>query len=166
LPSSEIVQNQSSHRKTKKNEKTKKRTQKTYDRWSKEEHILFLEAIEKYGNMWTKVKEHIKTRTCDQIRSHCQKYLESMLRRKIEETKKNNPRAVFAVYKSYRSYNTTKISNQIFPVLKPNNIKSASNFEKDYDFSKTISDTKPAQILSENLESHIEFLALNLSPTP
>lgn len=43
-------------------------------RWSEEEHIKFIEAIFIYGNEWRKVKDHIKTRSSSQARSHAQKY--------------------------------------------------------------------------------------------
>ena len=38
-------------------------------RWDDDEHERFLEAMKLYGNRWTDVTKHIKTRTADQIRS-------------------------------------------------------------------------------------------------
>lgn len=43
-------------------------------RWTKEEHELFLEALEKYGKDWKKVQMHVGTRTTTQARSHAQKH--------------------------------------------------------------------------------------------
>lgn len=43
-------------------------------RWTKEEHLQFLESIRLYGKDWRKIEEHVGTRTCSQIRSHAQKY--------------------------------------------------------------------------------------------
>lgn len=36
-------------------------------RWTAEEHALFLEGIELYGHHWTKVAEHVGTRTTNQV---------------------------------------------------------------------------------------------------
>ena len=47
-------------------------------KWSKEEHIKFLEAIIKYGINWKKVKAMVKTRTLIQIRSHAQKFFRKL----------------------------------------------------------------------------------------
>ena len=44
-------------------------------RWTLKEHIIFLQALEKFGTNWKKFKKMIKTRTANQIRSHCQKFL-------------------------------------------------------------------------------------------
>lgn len=44
-------------------------------RWSKEEHKLFLEAIEIHGRDWKKVQDYVGTRTSTQARSHAQKVL-------------------------------------------------------------------------------------------
>jgi len=43
-------------------------------RWTKEEHLSFLESIRLYGKDWRKIEEHVGSRTCSQIRSHAQKY--------------------------------------------------------------------------------------------
>jgi hypothetical protein len=36
--------------------------------------IFFIIAMEMYGNDWTKVQDHVRTRNAAQIRSHAQKY--------------------------------------------------------------------------------------------
>lgn len=43
-------------------------------RWTKEEHIRFVEAILKYGNEWKDVQDYVKTRSSTQARSHAQKF--------------------------------------------------------------------------------------------
>ena len=43
-------------------------------RWTLKEHIQFLQALDKFGMKWKKVKKIIKTRTTNQIISHCQKF--------------------------------------------------------------------------------------------
>lgn len=43
-------------------------------RWSKEEHLKFVDAIMKFGNNWKEVQSCIKTRSSSQARSHAQKF--------------------------------------------------------------------------------------------
>ena len=43
-------------------------------RWTLKEHILFLQAIDRYGVNWKKIRKVVKTRTSKQIRSHSQKF--------------------------------------------------------------------------------------------
>lgn len=43
-------------------------------RWSKEEHIKFVEAILKHGNEWKEVQKYVKSRSSTQARSHAQKF--------------------------------------------------------------------------------------------
>eukprot|EP00830_Metopus_es_P012826 TRINITY_DN2968_c0_g1_i2.p1 TRINITY_DN2968_c0_g1~~TRINITY_DN2968_c0_g1_i2.p1 ORF type:complete len:229 (+),score=27.58 TRINITY_DN2968_c0_g1_i2:112-798(+) len=47
-------------------------------KWTEDEHKLFLEALEKYGNCWKLVEQFIGTRSCAQIRSHAQKYFRKL----------------------------------------------------------------------------------------
>jgi len=47
-------------------------------RWTREEHKLFLEAIQLYGREWRMVQTAVKTRTSAQIRSHAQKYFQKV----------------------------------------------------------------------------------------
>jgi len=57
-------------------------------RWSKEEHDVFLSALQLYGKDWKKIAADIKTRTVVQIRTHAQKYfmkLQTKLNSKEEE---------------------------------------------------------------------------------
>ena len=57
-------------------------------RWSQKEHFLFIKGCLLYGNYWKKVKKYIQTRSCSQIRSHAQKYL-NKLNKKYSENKTN-----------------------------------------------------------------------------
>jgi len=43
-------------------------------RWTKSEHLKFLEAIELFGRDWKKVQSHVGTRSSTQSRSHAQKF--------------------------------------------------------------------------------------------
>ena len=91
-------------------------------RWSHEEHKLFLEAMEKYGNSWLQVKNCVKTRTFSQIRSHAQKYYEGLRKRAIRKCKENNAkRPIFAVVREY--LNVTTALNSLYKLRKKLNPK-------------------------------------------
>ncbi|KDO33427.1 hypothetical protein SPRG_02234 [Saprolegnia parasitica CBS 223.65] len=45
-------------------------------RWTKKEHELFLEGLERYGKSWKHISNLVVTRTLVQIRTHAQKYLQ------------------------------------------------------------------------------------------
>lgn len=53
---------------------TKKAEVFSSGRWTDEEHAKFLEGLEKFGRAWTKVAEHVGTRSVMQIRTHAQKW--------------------------------------------------------------------------------------------
>ena len=57
-------------------------------RWSQKEHLLFIKGCLLYGNNWKKVKKYIQTRSCSQIRSHAQKYL-NKINKKYNGNKNN-----------------------------------------------------------------------------
>jgi len=51
---------------------------KSSGRWTRAEHLRFIEAIKLYGKSWKHVEDHIVTRTSAQIRSHAQKYFQKV----------------------------------------------------------------------------------------
>jgi SHAQKYF class myb-like DNA-binding protein len=66
------------------NDQAKKQKQTRY--WTKSEHELFLEALEKYGPKNVKsISEYVGTRTPTQVRTHAQKYFLRLKRIKDDE---------------------------------------------------------------------------------
>jgi SHAQKYF class myb-like DNA-binding protein len=59
-------------------------------RWKKEEHALFLEALDQHGKNWQKISAHVKTRTAVQSRTHAQKYYQKLA--KMEKAKEGKKR--------------------------------------------------------------------------
>ena len=45
-------------------------------RWTKQEHLLFLEGLKIHGKEWKLVAGHVRTRTVVQTRTHAQKYFQ------------------------------------------------------------------------------------------
>lgn len=75
-------------------------------KWTDEEHRRFLHALDLYGNCWKKVEEYVETRTCAQIRSHCQKYFRRLRNKTLQELKRANQLKgkVFIVTREYFNY--------------------------------------------------------------
>ncbi len=75
-------------------------------KWTEEEHRLFLEALELYGNVWKNVEAYVGTRTCAQIRSHSQKYFQGVRAKMVDELRRTGKLEgkVFIVVKEYRNY--------------------------------------------------------------
>lgn len=59
-------------------EEDKANNDRSAGRWTKKEHKLFLDALQKYGKNWEKVHFYVGTRTATQVRSHAQKYFQKM----------------------------------------------------------------------------------------
>lgn len=75
-------------------------------KWTDDEHERFLKAIKIHGNLWKKVKECVGTRSCAQIRSHCQKYFRRKRNMKLQELRRTNrlKGMVFLVIEEYYNY--------------------------------------------------------------
>jgi len=75
-------------------------------KWSVTEHERFMQAIELYGNQWKKVKDHVGTRSCAQIRSHCQKFFRRKRNMLYQELRRTNShkKMRFLVVKEYYNY--------------------------------------------------------------
>ena len=81
--------------------------------WTYKEHKKFLQLLKKYGNSWKKIQTNLKTRTCEQIRSHCQKHFESVKEKAIRDTIKSKIKSKFAVYYAYRNVTWVKCKNPL-----------------------------------------------------
>ncbi|CAM0903197.1 unnamed protein product [Alopecurus aequalis] len=53
---------------------------KQREKWTEDEHKLFLEAMQLHGRAWRRIQEHIGTKTAVQIRSHAQKFFTKVIR--------------------------------------------------------------------------------------
>ncbi|KAG7378120.1 hypothetical protein PHYPSEUDO_010544 [Phytophthora pseudosyringae] len=76
-------------------------------RWTKREHELFLEGLQRFGKSWKKISSLVHTRTLVQIRTHAQKYLQKQSRAAI----KADARAADAAA-SREAHTGTKVQQQ------------------------------------------------------
>lgn len=53
---------------------------KAREKWSDDEHRMFLEGMKLYGRSWARVATHVQTKSTVQIRSHAQKYFNRLKR--------------------------------------------------------------------------------------
>lgn len=56
-------------------------------RWTKEEHAIFLQGLEKHGKEWKEISHMIPTRSVVQIRTHAQKYFQKVAKTRAKEGK-------------------------------------------------------------------------------
>ncbi|XP_062226554.1 uncharacterized protein LOC133924844 [Phragmites australis] len=53
---------------------------KQREKWTEDEHRLFLESLQLHGRAWPRIQEHIGSKTTVQIRSHAQKFFSKVIR--------------------------------------------------------------------------------------
>lgn len=77
----------------------------TRGRWAPEEHMRFLEALHKHGNLWAQVAQCVGTRTPRQTRSHAQKYFRKLRLQELQKIKQDPARAnyIFVITREYRN---------------------------------------------------------------
>ena len=116
------------------NDSSIKEDDTTYNngRWTDSEHRKFLEAIAVYGNKWDKVKEHVLSRSTRQIRSHAQKFIMSLSKKKIEkETKINNNNSI----EQLKTIDKAELESIIYNKFKGNSMKlfdlDSNNYNRD-----------------------------------
>lgn len=58
---------------------------KRRERWTEEEHALFMEGLNRYGRKWKKIQTYVKTKTAVQVRTHAYGYFAKLLRNMPED---------------------------------------------------------------------------------
>lgn len=84
---------------------------KTAGRWTKLEHELFLEGLEKHKKQWKAIAELVKTRTVVQVRTHAQKYFQKLKKSELLKGKKIISESDYSI-KSSKSNGGSKKSNK------------------------------------------------------
>lgn len=63
---------------------------KQREKWTEDEHKLFLEALQQHGRAWRRIQEHIGSKTAVQIRSHAQKFFSKVIRESSGDNNNNS----------------------------------------------------------------------------
>eukprot|EP00826_Nyctotherus_ovalis_P022513 TRINITY_DN1743_c0_g2_i5.p1 TRINITY_DN1743_c0_g2~~TRINITY_DN1743_c0_g2_i5.p1 ORF type:complete len:230 (+),score=55.25 TRINITY_DN1743_c0_g2_i5:285-974(+) len=101
-------------------------------KWSESEHERFLKALKMFGNLWKKVRDYVGTRSCAQIRSHCQKYLRRKRNMKLQELRRTNSHKGmrFLVIQEYYNYAGSSTKHSSTPSLpEPPSVKRREEAE-------------------------------------
>lgn len=70
---------------------------KQREKWTEDEHKLFLEAMHLHGRAWRRIQEHIGTKTAVQIRSHAQKFFSKVIRESSGDSSNSSGAAAPAI---------------------------------------------------------------------
>lgn len=121
-------------------------------RWTKEEHVLFIEGLTETGGDWQKMKEKVKTRSADQIRSHAQKYFKNL--------EQSNLIDKYGLEKHYGS-SIQKITTVL-------DISSLSDFKRDLVNVQIVKTKQNEDLLqkkrknSKEIDEHFDYLNLSI----
>ncbi|KAJ0395957.1 hypothetical protein P43SY_003317 [Pythium insidiosum] len=61
------------------------KSSKRRERWTEDEHALFMEGLNRYGRKWKKIQAFVKTKTAVQVRTHAYGYFAKLLRNMPED---------------------------------------------------------------------------------
>lgn len=121
-------------------------------RWTKEEHIKFVEAILKYGNEWKDVQQFVGTRSSTQARSHAQKFFLKIVNSEIFEKNEriDNITALCNVLNNMESTKKTKVLSLLYevPFEKGKSYKKQIHRLEDKEFPSKVMKINP---LKENI---------------
>lgn len=121
-------------------------------RWTKEEHIKFVEAILKYGNEWKDVQQYVGSRSSTQARSHAQKFFLKIVNSEIfdKNDKIDNITALCNVLNNMDSMKKTKVLSLLYevPFEKGKSYKKQIHRLEDKHFSSKVMKINP---LKENI---------------
>jgi len=139
-------------------------------KWSDDEHERFLEAIKIYGNLWKKVRDCVGTRSCAQIRSHCQKFFRRKRNMKIQELRKTNrlKGMVFLVIEEYYNYanSSSRHTDTSFgsrpTVTKPINCENKAGLKSPKTPPETPSYDDPGILISNDFPGEPNDLSLEI----
>lgn len=128
-------------------------------KWTEDEHKLFLEALEKYGNCWKLVEQFIGTRSCAQIRSHAQKYFRKLRKNIQEELRSKNQlkNKVFIVIKEYYNYAS-------FLIQSKSNVQQQPTIDTTPYQQSSINDISEESLESADKNVEVKELENSLSP--
>jgi len=121
----------------------------SHGRWTVEEHRLFLQGIEQYGEGWNEIGNLIQSRTVVQIRTHAQKYFKKLMKGRCHDGENH---LVLSKKRTRRGS------------LKSNRTKSiAQSVEKKYGHDRTVVTTTAA--CDASITSTLEPISSALNTT-
>ena len=145
-------------------------------RWEPDEHIRFIEAINKFGNEWKEVQKYVGTRSSNQVRSHAQKFFLKLKNFKdptlgIDFTVnniKNLSEIIYAIKEFEKENKCVNMLSVLSKKLSERNLKSNNNsfLNKNYDDDVFIKNNKiiiKNEYVNENINNniHTEFIIKN-----
>ena len=116
-------------------------------RCSKEENALFVKGLEIFGTSWRKIRKLIPTRTCDQIRSHSQKYFKALIKKRRDKSKEQQEATTLDA-------KTTKIQDRTNINLKEISVNSIIDNSSN---TKSLSDNSMASVECSSIKEDFEI---------